>query len=121
MYQAVVERKFDLRLLRGLRTMHAAEHVLHYGGRYGSGVLLASGGMIAGCSAATTLAKLFLLFLSPLTLAQFGRPQLEVRNVIDDIALQIVAPIGAAVCQLAGGTKSLSTVSRGSGCSSRAS
>eukprot|EP00959_Pyramimonas_sp_CCMP1952_P161718 3381573-Pyramimonas_sp.AAC.1 len=89
LYAAVVEHKFNLKLFRGLCTVYDADRVLHCGGRV-SQALRANGGVIAGCSAATTLSRL--LLLKPLTLAQFSRPQLAVRSVIDDIALQIVAP-----------------------------
>eukprot|EP00959_Pyramimonas_sp_CCMP1952_P344441 7214094-Pyramimonas_sp.AAC.1 len=66
---------------------------------------MAGGGVIAGRSAAATLARP--LLLSPLSLAQLGRPQLAIRSVIDDVALQIVAPADVVVGQLAGGAMPL--------------
>eukprot|EP00959_Pyramimonas_sp_CCMP1952_P162650 3400648-Pyramimonas_sp.AAC.1 len=56
-----------------------------YGGAISS-AYLANAAAVAGCSGATILAKL--LLLRPLLLTQQGRPNLCMRNVVDDVALQ---------------------------------
>eukprot|EP00959_Pyramimonas_sp_CCMP1952_P404399 8474284-Pyramimonas_sp.AAC.1 len=56
-----------------------------YGGAISS-AYLANAAAVAGCSGATTLAKL--LLLRPLLLTQQGRPNSFIRNVVDDVALQ---------------------------------
>ena len=70
-----------------------------------SGRAQASGTIIAGCSAATTLAKLALL--GPLTRAVSCRPQLQVRNVVDDVSLQAFGPCAVVSDQLPTAVESL--------------
>ena len=52
--------------------------------------LQATGAIIAGCSAATSLAKL--LPVGPLTSVVHCRPQVQIRNVVDDVTLQCCGP-----------------------------
>ena len=63
----------------------------------------ATGAIIAGCSAATTLAKL--LLLGPLSAVVHGRPQLQVRNVVDDVTLQCFGPFKLVSDQLGSGVE----------------
>eukprot|EP00959_Pyramimonas_sp_CCMP1952_P129937 2717395-Pyramimonas_sp.AAC.1 len=56
-----------------------------YGGAVSS-AYLSNAAAVAGCSGATTLAKL--LLLRPFLLTQQGRPNLFIRNVVDGVALQ---------------------------------
>ena len=81
----------------GLVAIYSGPRALRYDGAV-SELLQACGAVIAGCSAAATLAKH--LLLEPLTKAVPGKLQPRDRSVVDDISVQRFGPPGSTRGQL---------------------
>ena len=102
---------FPLRLLKPLLAMYAGSRVLTVGAL--AIEVQVKSTILAGCSCATTLAKVLLLRL----LRRLAAPSLHIKNVVDDITIQVVGKfedvrrkLGAAGRMLAAGVKELELV-----------
>ena len=101
---AAVQFQFPVMLLRAPCVVYSGSRRILCG-RAVSASLFATGSVVAGCSAATTLAKL--LLLGPLRSTLQNRPQLALRNVVDDVELQALGNVAMVDTQMGQGVSQL--------------
>ena len=95
---------FNLKLLRCLCVLYQGDRTISYRGA-ASQVFPVWGTIIAGCSCATSVAKLLLWrTLSSITAAC---PVVRARNVVDDVSLQAAGPHNTVVNQISTATSAL--------------
>ena len=95
---------FNLVLLRALCVLYSGSRAISYQGAC-SQPFEVGGTILAGCSCATTLAKLLLLRL--LRKVDRAYPLVHITNVVDDVAAQACGTQAQVATQLAGATEDL--------------
>lgn len=95
---------FNLKLLRRLCVLYSGDRTISYRGA-SSQAFPVWGTIIAGCSCATSVAKL--LLWRALARSTAVSPVVRARNVVDDVSLQAVGSLNTAVNQISAATLSL--------------
>jgi len=104
LYQEAQATGFNLVLLRALCTLYGGLRAIIFDGACSEAIKV-EGTILAGCSCATSLAKLLLLRLLKRVDAQF--PLVHIRNVVDDVSAQACGTRAQVSTQLGLATEAL--------------